>query len=80
MNTTSTTSSFSDRERMRRKPSSQRDSHSISSRRLYIARLLFHTPYPALLGWHYWDEAKVEHQLSRPIVFVRPVHQQIYRP
>src|SRR6266851_2952461 len=35
---------------------------------------------PTLLGWHHWDEAKVERQLSRLIAFVCPVHQQIYRP
>src|SRR5260221_9929999 len=80
MKATNITSSFSNREKMRRKPLSRRNRRSISLRRLVHLAVVLPGRDSIRLRWHDRDETQVQCQLPGLLAFVGTVHQQMNRP
>ena len=80
MKATNITSSFSNREKMHRKPLSRRYRRSISLRRLVHLAVVLPRRDPIRLRGHDRDETQVQCQLPGLFALVGSVHQQMNRP
>ena len=80
MKATNITSSFSNREKMRRKPLSRRNRRSISLRRLVHLAVVLPGCDPIRLRRHDRDETQVQCQLPGLFALVGTIHQQMNRP
>ena len=79
MNPMNITSSFSNLEKMRRKPLSRRNGRSVSLRRLSMARWHSQGANPVRLrGNPPRDESRLRRQLPGLVAFLGAVHQQVH--